>query len=151
MSLIINTIPQPAAFSAVPPKEDVLAYGAYLMNAAACADCHTQQDKGQKIAGLELAGGFEFPIPSGGVVRSSNITPDVETGIGSWTEEAFVSRFKMYADSSYVPSAIEKGNFNTIMPWTMYGTMEEGDLKALFAYLQTQPAIAYKVVKFSEN
>jgi cytochrome c2 len=148
MSLIINTIPQKASFTSIPEKSNVLAYGGYLINAAACADCHTQQDKGKKIAGLELAGGFKFPLPTGGVVSSSNITPDLETGIGSWTEEAFVAKFKTYADSSYIPHTIQNGDFNSVMPWTMYATMNEEDLRAIFTYLKAQPAIQNKVERF---
>jgi cytochrome c2 len=149
MNIIINTIPKKAQFSKMPDKTNVLAYGAYLFNAAACAECHTKQDKGKPIAGMELAGGFEFPLSSGGIVRSTNITPDKETGIGTWTEEAFINRFKPYADSSYKPHSIAKGTFNTIMPWSMYGKMKEEDLKAIFAYLKTVKAIRNNVTKFT--
>ena len=149
MNIIINTIPKKAEFSKIPNKNDALAYGKYLFNAAACAECHTKQDKGTPIAGMELAGGFEFPLFSGGVVRSANITPDKETGIGNWTEEAFLNRFKPYADSTYKPHEISKGSFNTIMPWTMYGKMKEDDLKAIFAYLKTVKAIKNDVTKFT--
>lgn len=149
MNFIINTIPKKAEFSKIPNKEDLLAYGAYMFNAAACGDCHTKQDKGKPIAGMELAGGFEFPLFSGGIVRSANITPDKETGIGNWTEDAFVKRFKMYADSAYVPQQVTKGMFNTVMPWTMYGKMSEEDLKAIFVYLKSQKAIKNSVTKFT--
>lgn len=58
--------------------------------------------KGRSIAlRTDLAGGFEFKMPVGGVVRSANITPDAETGIAKWTEEMFVNRFKSYTDSTY--------------------------------------------------
>lgn len=150
MNFIINTIPKKAEFSKKPSEKDVVSYGAYLFNAASCAECHTQQDKGTKIEGMELAGGFEFPMISGGIVRSTNITSDKSTGIGNWTEEMFVNRFKSYVDSRYVVSKVEKGNFNTVMPWTMYGNMEKEDLKAIFAYLQTVKPIKNSVVKFSE-
>jgi hypothetical protein len=81
-------------------------------------------------------------------VRSANITPDNETGIGSWTEEAFVKRFKVYADSSYKPHKVGSKEMNSAMPWTMYAGMKEGDLKAIFAYLKTVKPIRQKVVKF---
>lgn len=149
MNFIVNTIPKKATFSKIPDKKDVLAYGAYVFNAAACAECHTKQVKGEKVKGMELAGGFEFPLPSGGVARSSNITPDKETGIGKWTEEAFVKRFRSYADSAYVSHDVTKGTFNTYMPWTMYGKMTEEDLKAIFAYLKTVKPVKHSVEKFS--
>lgn len=151
MNFIINTIPKKAAFTKKPAKSDVLAYGAYIFNASACGECHTKQDKGKPVEGMTLAGGFEFPLPSGGVVRSSNITPDKETGIGNWSEEAFVRRFKSYADSGYVAPTINKGNFNSIMPWTMYGKMNEEDLKALYAYLRSVKPIKNTVEKFTDH
>jgi len=149
MNLILHTIPKKAQYAQAINVDNALSRGAYLFNAAACGECHTKKDKGNPIAGMELAGGFEFPLPSGGVVRSSNITPDKETGIGSWTEAAFVSRFKRYADSTYVPQTIAKGTFNTIMPWTMYKNMAEQDLKDLYAYLQRVKPVSNRVDKFT--
>lgn len=148
MNFIINTIPQKAEFSKIPSKSDTVAYGAYLFNAASCSECHSKQEKGKPIAGMELAGGFEFRMPTGGIARSANITQDRETGIGKWTEKDFVERFKAYADSSYVPNTVGKGNFNTTMPWTMYSKMNAEDLKAIFAYLKTVKPIKNNVVKF---
>ncbi|MBX7095738.1 MAG: cytochrome c [Flavobacteriales bacterium] len=150
MNFIINTIPKKAEFSTRPAETDKLAYGKYLFTSAACGDCHTRQEKGTPVAGMELAGGFEFPMFTGGIVRSANITPDEETGIGKWTEDMFVARFKMYSDSTYVPHTIGKNEFNTVMPWTMYGHMKEQDLRAIFAYLQTVKPIKNEVVKFSK-
>jgi hypothetical protein len=63
------------------------------VNAAGCIDCHTQQVRGEPIKGLEFAGGFELRFPEG-TVRSANITTDEETGLGSWTTDEFVGRFK---------------------------------------------------------
>jgi mono/diheme cytochrome c family protein len=151
MNFIINTIPKKAEFSKRPDPSDQLAYGAYLFNAAACGDCHTKQEKGQPIAGMELAGGFEFPLFTGGVVRSANITPDTETGIGTWTEQQFVDRFKVFADSSYVPPVFGKGEFNTVMPWMMYAQMTTDDLKAIYAYLKTVKPIKNQVQRFTKD
>jgi hypothetical protein len=44
---------------------------------------------------------------------------------------------------------LNPGDFNSIMPWTMYGTMHEEDLKAIFAYLKTLKPISNTVVKFT--
>lgn len=150
MNFIINTIPTKAEYSHRPSESDVVNYGSYLFNAASCNECHTKQEKGQKIKGMELAGGFEFIMPTGGIARSANITPDNATGIGKWTEQMFVDKFKSFADSTYVPEKIVNSNFNTVMPWTMYGTMKEQDLKAIYAYLRTVKPIKNEVVKFSE-
>ncbi|HEY5919236.1 MAG TPA: cytochrome C, partial [Chryseolinea sp.] len=98
---------------------------------------------------VAFGGGREFGFPDGSRVSSANITPDKETGIGNWTREQFVARFKMYTDSSYVLPSVGPGEFNTIMPWTMYAGMTEEDLSAIFAYLQTVAPISNQVTKFS--
>ncbi|VXD21385.1 cytochrome c [Marinoscillum sp. 108] len=149
MSIILHTIPQPGNPQPKPDKSDVLAYGAYMANAAACGDCHTPQDKGAPIMALNYAGSFEFNMPGFGIVRSANITPDEKTGIGSWSEDFFVNRFKAYADSSYVPHTVGENDMQTVMPWLMYATMEEEDLRAIYTYLRSLPAIENKVVKFT--
>lgn len=149
MNFIINTIPHKAGFSKIPSPDNQVAYGAYLFTAAACNDCHTPKDNGSPVAGMELAGGFEFPMPLGGITRSANITPDPETGIGDWTEDDFVDRFKAYADSSYAPPVVNPGEFNTVMPWTMFSNMKSEDLKAIYAYLKTVKPVRNEVVKFS--
>lgn len=148
MNFIINLIPRKAEPTKLPDTTDKVAYGKYLVTASGCAECHTRDKQGQIIPQLMYSGGRKFKVPSGGTVVSSNITPDAETGIGNWTEEAFVNRFKAYADSAYVPQAIVKGGFNSIMPWTMYGRMKRSDLAAIYAYLKTVPAQKNAVVKF---
>jgi hypothetical protein len=84
-------------------------------------------------------------------VRSANITPDTETGIGTWTEQQFVDRFKVFADSSYVPPVFGKGEFNTVMPWMMYAQMTTDDLKAIYAYLKTVKPIKNQVQRFTKD
>ena len=137
MSLIINTIPKKADHMALPDTTDQLAYGAYLVNASGCIECHTQVEKGQIIKALAFSGGREFRFPDGSAVLSANITADKNTGIGNWTKEQFLARFKMYADTSYSLPDVKPGEFNTIMPWTMYSKMREEDLASVFEYLQT--------------
>ncbi len=149
MNFIINTIPVKAKFGKIPDPADKVAYGAYLLNAALCNNCHTQQVEGEYVDGMTLAGGFEFQLTTGGIVRPANITPDMETGIGSWTEQQFVERFKLYTDSAYKPADIKPGDFNTLMPWLMYSTMKPDDLKAIYAYLRTVKPVKNQVVKFS--
>jgi mono/diheme cytochrome c family protein len=148
MNFILNTIPQKANFTKRPDKKDQLNYGKYLFTMASCNECHTKQEKGKPVEGMELAGGFEFPLPGGILVRSANITPDAETGIGSYTEEMFVKRFKFYADSAYVDPIVKAGEFNTLMPWRMYAQMNEEDLKAIYAYLKTLKPIKNQVTRF---
>ncbi|MBX7044047.1 MAG: cytochrome c [Ignavibacteria bacterium] len=150
MNFILNTIPRNADPQKVPSKSDKVAYGSYLANAAGCIECHTQVDKGQIIKELQFSGGREFQTPDGNIIRTSNITPDEETGIGKWTEQEFIRKFKSYADSGYVLPSVAPGEFNTFMPWTMYAGMNTDDLSAIYAYLRTIPPRKNLVTKFSK-
>ncbi|MDZ7805630.1 MAG: cytochrome c [Gracilimonas sp.] len=149
MNFIINTMPTEVEPGSAPDKNDPVSWGKYLVNAASCMDCHTQKNKGTNIPGMEMAGGMEFFMEDGSVIRSANVSPDMETGIGTWTEEMFVSRFKTYADSSFEFSEIPKGEFNTVMPWKDYGQMSEEELKAIFAYLREVRPVKNLVINFT--
>ena len=148
MNFIINTIPEKASFAKKPAPSDVVNYGKYMVNAAACIECHTQFKKGELIAGTEFGGGREFPFPDGSLVRSGNITPDKETGIGNWTEKQFLDFFRGRSDSATLTTNLKPGDANTVMPWTMYGKMTDQDLGAIYAYLRTVKPISNSVQKF---
>lgn len=150
MNFIINTIPQKTDVKTVKPSpNDQIAYGRYLVNAASCSECHSKMEKGQPVPGMDFAGGNEFKYPDGKTVSvSANITPDHETGIGSWTEEQFLNRFKAYRDIKANPKPVGKGEFQTVMPWTMISGMEDSDLKAIYAYLRTIKPVQNKVTTF---
>lgn len=148
VNFIINTLPTEAHLTKRPSEQDQLAYGKYLVTAAGCVECHSKMDKGSRVSGSEYGGGMEFP-GSAGIVRSPNITPDANTGIGAWTEEAFVTRFKIYADSSYQAPKVGSKDMNTPMPWMMYAGMREDDLKAIFTYLKSLKPIQNSVERFT--
>ncbi len=137
VSLFVKFEPQPLERGvAAPDRKNRLAYGAYLVKMSACVECHSPMEKGKIVAGKEFAGGHEFHI-MGFTVRSANITPDEETGIGKWSEERFVSKFKGYANMT--PESAPKhtqANF-TLMPWIEMASMPEEDLKAIYAHLRT--------------
>ncbi|MDX2003085.1 MAG: c-type cytochrome [Chitinophagales bacterium] len=149
MNFIINTIPQKANHQPIPAKSDTLKYGEYMITMAACKDCHTRMEKGSYIEGMEYAGNMEFKMPNG-VLRSANITPDKATGIGNWSKQAFISRFKMYQDAANI-AKVDGKSMNSIMPWTMYAGMTEEDLGAIYSYLQSLKPIQQEVVKFSPH
>lgn len=148
-SLILNTIPEKIEHSRIPDKNNLQEYGEYMITIAGCIDCHTPMEKGQYIMEEAYSGGMEFILPTG-IVRSSNITPDENTGIGAWDEETFVARFKAYQDSLFTPYDVEEG-FNTIMPWTVYTDMDTFDLQAIFAYLKTLDPIKKENEIFTPN
>lgn len=146
LNLIINTIPGKADHVKKPNESDTLKYSGYIVNAAGCVECHTKQDNGSNIKGMEFAGGREFKLPQGSVF-TANITADKNTGIGKWTKEQFISRFKSYGNE-YVPQRLSKGQFQTVMPWMMYAGLTETDLAAMYTYLRTVKPIKNEVVRY---
>ncbi len=128
-----------------PDPSDKVKYGEYLVTMASCSDCHTPMVNGVPDFSKAFSGGFHFkegPLE----VTSANITPDSITGIGTWTEEVFLAKFKTNLDA--VEKKVNPGKLNTIMPWAMYAKMKEDDLKAIYAFLRTVPPIKNKVEKW---
>jgi mono/diheme cytochrome c family protein len=95
--------------------------GEYLTRAADCAVCHTAKD------GVPFAGGRAFVLPFG-TMYSTNITPDIETGIGSYTDANFLDA---------VHKGIGRGNSKLYpaMPYASYTYMSDADALAIKAYL----------------
>jgi len=99
--------------------------------AADCVECHTLAEHGQIVKTLSFTGGREFKMPDGTILDSPNITPDEETGIGKWSPAAFIARFKSYDLTTYKPPVLQKGEMQSIMPWTMYAGIDTTDLTAI--------------------
>ncbi|OGU77146.1 MAG: cytochrome C [Ignavibacteria bacterium RBG_16_34_14] len=151
LNLIVKTIPlQNYTPKETVNKSDVLKYGKYLATIAGCEGCHTPTDQGEPLPGMDFAGGEEFTLPHG-VVRSLNITPDTETGIGNWTKEDFIKRFKYYDTDSTRNIPVGPEEFNTVMPWTMFAGMTEEDLGAIYEYLRTIKPVKNKVERFTPH
>jgi hypothetical protein len=74
-----------------------------------------------------------------GVSFTANLTPDPETGLGTWTEETFVQALKTGKHMGLGRPILSP------MPWPMYGQLDEADLRAIFAYLKTVPPIKNRV------
>jgi hypothetical protein len=142
---LINDFPAPLTGPVPhPSKEDKVKYGEYLVNAALCRHCHTPMDKGEFIEERAFAGGQELRVDSR-LVRTANITPDEETGIGRWTEERFVAKFKGFAEMNGENAPkMNQSNF-TIMPWLALSRLPEEDLRAIYAYLRTLKPIHSRV------
>jgi len=129
LNFIVNTIPKPLDGPVPPPPTDKVAYGQYVFTQASCTDCHTPQEKGQPIMEKFAAGGMEFKLGDH-VLRTPNITPDPETGIGTWTD----AQIKAALQTGMRPDG---KMLSPIMPWQYYNGMEEKDLDALVAYMRT--------------
>ena len=149
LNFIVKTIP-PHSYkpSPEPDRNNPAEYGKYLVTIAGCFDCHTEQEKGQYKMDKAFAGGFVFHMP-GGEVRSANITPDQTTGIGAWTKDQFIMRFKIMDPDSNQIASVGINDFNSPMPWTMYAGMSREDLDAIYEYLRTVTPVSQNVVKYT--
>jgi hypothetical protein len=149
LNIIVKTIPlENFSMDNQVNKSNSLEYGKYLVQVAGCFDCHTPQEKGKPIMEKNFAGGTEFYLP-GGTLRSANITPDVSSGIGTWTKEQFIQKFKSFDSDSARNVSIGEKSFNTIMPWTMYAGMTNEDLGSIYDFLRTLKPIQNIVNKYS--
>ncbi len=133
---LIRSVPEPVV-AAVPPPDlsNPVKRGAYLVEIGVCADCHTPQDKGQPLAGMEFGGGQVFEGPWGRVA-TSNLTPD-PSGIPYYDEALFVQTLR----TGYVRAR----ELKQIMPWHEYRNMTDDDLKSIFAYLKTIKPVKHVV------
>ncbi len=144
---------------------DHLARGRYLVTLGGCADCHTplkfgpngaEPDLTRHLAGHpeelvlpapDLKPGPWFVATAGmtawagpwGISYAANLTPDVNTGLGIWTEEMFLRAMRtgkhMSAGRDILPP----------MPWQNLAGLADEDLKAIFAYLQSLPPVVNHV------
>jgi mono/diheme cytochrome c family protein len=97
--------------------------GRYLVHAGDCAACHTD-DGGQPFAGNRA-----IPTPFG-IIYSSNITPDRETGIGNWTDEQFYRAMHEGIDD-------EGKHLYPAFPYPWFTKMTRDDVLAIKAYLDS--------------
>lgn len=140
--------------------------GRYLVNLGGCADCHTPRRMGPNgpepdltrwLSGHSeeaqlppppaLPPGPWFAITAGltawsgpwGVTYAANLTPDEHTGLGIWSEDMFVQAMRtgkhMGSGRDILPP----------MPWQGLAGLSDDDLKAIYAYLRSLPAISNHV------
>jgi len=142
VSVLIKGAPQPAG--TVPPldRSDPRKYGEYLVSVGGCADCHTPADnKGNPLPGRAMSGGVVFDTPMGKVV-SANLTPDLGTGIGKWSEDFFLKRFYDYKEyAANGPPPAQGPQSLTLMPWLPFSAKDPEELRAIYAYLRTVPPV----------
>ena len=118
--------PDPTGVPAPLRNASLIARGEYLARAADCEACHTAP------GGARFAGGLAFKLPFG-TLYSPNITPDRETGIGTWSDADFLN-------------AIHKGiapdgtRLYPAFPYAAYTMMTDDDALAIKAFLFSLPA-----------
>jgi mono/diheme cytochrome c family protein len=99
--------------------------GRYLIHAGGCISCHTEDTDDA----VPLAGGRAMETPFG-TFYTPNITPDVETGIGGWTDDDFVAAF-------WEGVSPEGDHYFPAFPYTSYTGVSREDLLAMKAYLDS--------------
>ncbi|EAQ97793.1 cytochrome c [Congregibacter litoralis] len=109
-------------------EAELVERGAYLALAGNCASCHTA------AGGEYMAGGLAFETPFG-TIYSTNITPDEATGIGAWSDWDLLNsmRHGMRANGDHL---------YPVFPYTAFTQVSNDDAAALYAYLQSIPAVA---------
>jgi mono/diheme cytochrome c family protein len=127
----VRSWPQPAGSVPALGRSDPVRYGEYLATMASCVNCHSPMVRGKPARAKLFAGGRFFGSGSDRVC-SPNITPDVETGIGGWSEQDFVNRFLYKRSMSRRTGP---------MPWLGLGQLAPEDLRAIYAYLRSRPAV----------
>lgn len=116
--------------ASVPPADTAqqLVQGEYLARVGNCMSCHTAR------GGVSYAGGRAVPTPFGNIY-TSNLTPDAETGLGKWNSNDFWQA--MHNGKSKDGSLLYPA-----FPYTNYTKVTRADSDAIFAYLQTLPAVS---------
>ena len=134
--------------------------GEYLVNFGGCNDCHTpklftpngpEPDPGRLLSGHpaaaklpEVPAGLVGPEQWGaltnndltawvgpwGVSFAANLTPDIGTGMGGWTEEMFINSMRTGKHLGVGRDILPP------MPWSSLAALTDRDLRAIFAYLQ---------------
>lgn len=152
----------------IPTQAELVKRGEYLVNGMGCDDCHSPKRMGAKgpelIPELRLSGypatrpaakpdaanlkqGFMLFAPDltmavgpWGTSFAANLTPD-ETGIGAWTEQNFMTAIR-HGKAKGI-----EGNRDLLppMPWTNYRNLSDEDLKSIFVYLKSLPAVQNQV------
>lgn len=133
----IKPLPYPSQPIVAPPTTDKVAYGRYLTVSLDCYGCHSASFTALDVMTPEkskgyLGGGNVFKEANGKEIYSANLTPDVETGIGAWSEADFVRA---------VRHGFRPDNRVLRFPMGPKPELSDADAAAIYAYLRTVPPI----------
>lgn len=138
--------PSPVAGTYAPSDRGLVEHGAYLVELLGCGVCHTDgaleggADIEKGLAGSRT--GIAFSNPLGhefpGVVYPPNITPDMKTGIGSWTDAQI---------GAAISAGLGRhaGRRIASMPWQGYAKLSDDDVRAIVTYLRSIKPIMHRV------
>src|SRR5574337_557933 len=103
-----------------------------------------QLARGRYLVGIAGGSDVGFSIPGQGVFVGQNLTPDMETGLGKWTDQQIVT-------------AIRKGKrpdgseLSGVMPYGSFARLTDEDAFAIAAFLKSLPPVSNKVVSYKEG
>jgi mono/diheme cytochrome c family protein len=127
------TIPATVPASALPERSPNLDNGRTMFHAGGCSSCHATPGQDDKT---RLGGGFALKSPFG-TFYAPNISPDRNDGIGKWSEPDFVT-------AMVKGTAPDGSHLYPAFPYTSYQRMRYDDIRDLFAYIRTLPAVQGK-------
>lgn len=140
----IFATPEPQPASDYSPQQ--VQRGRYLVGLLGCGSCHTDgalvgvPDERRLLAGSSTGIAYTSPFlnPNPGVVYPANLTPDMETGLGSWTMERLVTMIRV-GTTEHSTSSLP------VMPWPAYASITNEDAMAMAAYLKSLPPVRHEV------
>ena len=115
------------SFNSANYSADMLQRGQQLAALGNCAGCHSAED------GIPNAGGRAMATPFG-TVYATNITPDVQTGLGAWSYQAFERAMRLGISR-------DGHALYPVFPFTSFAKTSDADMMALYAWLMSQPAV----------
>ena len=129
-----------------PADRHKVARGEYLVALLACGACHTdgaligEPKPDRALAGSRVGIAYINPLGNDrpGVVFPPNITPDVETGIGAWSDMQIADAIRAGA-GRHVDRRI------VMMPWAGYARLSEDDVSAVVLYLRSIESVKHRV------
>lgn len=131
-AFLFLSAPRPLAASDLPRHVADVQNGERLYHASGCLSCHGAGPGVTEAEGLP-AGGKPFKTPVG-TFYPPNLTPDVETGLGTWTDVQFVNAVQRGLSP-------EGAHLVPAFPYTSYARMRTEDVLDIKAYLDTLPAV----------
>jgi mono/diheme cytochrome c family protein len=127
----VLTVPQTISAAALAPHQPDLANGRTMFIAGGCSGCHAVPGEDDKT---RLGGGLALKSPFG-TFYVPNISSDRRDGIGAWSEADFVTALAK-------GTSPDRRHYYPAFPYTSYQRMRLDDLRDLFAYLKTLPAVS---------
>lgn len=129
-----------------PARRDLVARGEYLVELLGCGACHTDgalagdPDFERSLAGSQTGIAYTDPLgeKNPGVIYPPNITPDDDTGIGTWTD-------LQIANAIRAGIGRHAGRRIAWMPWQGYARISDDDVDAIVSYLRSIKAVRHKV------